>query len=326
MIQNPLKRKIQPTNVNHNDADPDGEGIVQVSTRLLIELHRDAKRLPLKAANIKSRQSGQYQSPFKGRGMEFDESRLYQPGDDVRALDWRVTARTGQAHTKLFREERERSVLVWVDYRKSMFFATRGVFKSVVATKAAALIAWSATHHGDRIGGLIFSENQHDELRPLRGKKPALHLIQKLSSHSAWDRNISQYESDSEIPLQALIRLRRVAKPGSLICLITDFRNLDSAAESQLRLLRRHNDVILLQIGDPLEMELPPPGVYRISDGTSETQINTFDKKFRDDFIKECSQHQAYIKKLCQRLGIYYLYCSTEDDLTSTLAHGLGLR
>ena len=128
-----------------------GDGFVRVSTKSLIELRRQAEQVPLNAIKIMAPQSGAYLSPFKGRGMDFEESRMYQPGDDIRNMDWRVTARTGAPHTKVFRDERERSVLMWVDYRRPMFFATQGAFKSVLAARAAALLSWSAIQHGDRL-------------------------------------------------------------------------------------------------------------------------------------------------------------------------------
>jgi uncharacterized protein (DUF58 family) len=146
------------------DATPvDGDNLVCVSPATLIALRGAGEGLSLKASRIAARQSGNYLSRFKGRGMEFDEARQYQPGDDVRTLDWRVTARTGKPHTKLFREERERAVLAWVDMRPTMFFATRGAFKSVIAARAAALIAWSTNQQGDRLGSLVFNADNHHE-------------------------------------------------------------------------------------------------------------------------------------------------------------------
>ena len=167
------------------------DGLIHVSTQHLIQLRHAAQSLPLKTAKVRALQTGQYYSPFRGRGMEFDEVRLYQPGDDVRTLDWRVTARTGKAHTKLFREERERAVYVWVDFRNPMFFATRGVFKSVMAAKIAALLSWSAHHQRDRVGGLLFSDDQHYELRPRGGKSSVLHLSQLLSQMTLRDSDSS---------------------------------------------------------------------------------------------------------------------------------------
>ncbi|MDH5485082.1 MAG: DUF58 domain-containing protein, partial [Gammaproteobacteria bacterium] len=136
------------------------DDVTRVRQSTLIGLYRDAQKLPLKPSKIRAHMAGSFLSAFKGRGMEFDESRPYQPGDDIRALDWKVIARTSKPFTKVFREERERPVLLMVDYRRPMFFGTRNAFKSVLAAKAAALLAWSCAQHGDRLGGLIFSEQE----------------------------------------------------------------------------------------------------------------------------------------------------------------------
>ncbi|HEY6130551.1 MAG TPA: DUF58 domain-containing protein, partial [Halioglobus sp.] len=112
--------------------------------------------------------AGPIKSNFRGRGIDFEEVRSYQPGDDIRTIDWRVTARTGSAHTKLFREERERPVMVVIDQRGSMFFGSTHCFKSVLAAQLASLLAWSALHGGDRVGGLVFNDEGHQEIRPRR--------------------------------------------------------------------------------------------------------------------------------------------------------------
>ena len=303
----------------------DGDGLVRVSTKSLIDLRRQADLLPLNAIKIMAPQSGAYLSPFKGRGMDFEESRIYQAGDDIRNMDWRVTARTGAAHTKVFREERERAVLMWVDYRRPMFFATQGAFKSVLAARAAALLSWNAAQHGDRLGGLVFSEQQHEELRPQRGDKAVLHFIKKLANHPAWtEQENTPQQNNTAVP--SLIRLRRVAKPGSLIFLFSDFHNLGPQAESHLIQLSRHNDVIMLFFHDPLESHLPPRGLYQISDGRQTMALNTADANIRTTHRKNFQQHQDYLKTLCRRYGLFFLSCATNAPLQQTLQHGLRLK
>ena len=159
----------------HEDASP-----VSVSQAGLIRLSGPARAIALDVLRVNSLQTGAYVSHFRGRGMEFDESRPYQPGDDPRSIDWRVTARSTTAYTKLFREERERPVLVVVDLRSTMHFATQGCFKSVNASRAAALLAWSAHHRGDRLGGLIFGDTTHRELKPRMGRLAALRFVHEL--------------------------------------------------------------------------------------------------------------------------------------------------
>lgn len=151
--------------------------LVSTNLKMLINLAKPAANLKLFRSGIRAQQSGGYLSRTKGRGMEFDEVRPYQPGDDIRSIDWRVTARTDKTHTKLFREERERPVFISVDYRASMQFATRGVFKAVQAAKLAALLAWVAQRQGDRIGGQIFTDNSCRELKPQSGKQAVLHFL-----------------------------------------------------------------------------------------------------------------------------------------------------
>ena len=138
---------------------------VQVTLADLVRLRPAGESLKLTAPRIRVATEGGHVSPYKGRGVEFDESRPYQPGDDLRTMDWRVTARTGKPHTKVFREERNRPVFVWLDLRRPMLFATRGAYKGVRAAEVAALVAWSAVANGDRLGGLVFSETEHHERR-----------------------------------------------------------------------------------------------------------------------------------------------------------------
>ena len=146
---------------------------VRVALADLLRLRAAGEAVRLTAPRVRVAASGGHLSPYKGRGVEFDESRLYQPGDDLRTIDWRVTARTGKPHTKVFREERNRPVFVWLDLRRPMLFATRGAYKGVRAAEIAALIAWSAVANGDRLGGLVFTETEHHELRPALGMRAA---------------------------------------------------------------------------------------------------------------------------------------------------------
>ncbi|ALP52722.1 hypothetical protein Tel_05910 [Candidatus Tenderia electrophaga] len=296
-----------------------GDNLVRVSSEALIALRGAGEKLSLKTLRIKAQQSGGYLSRFKGRGMEFDEARLYQPGDDVRNVDWRVTARSGTLHTKLFREERERAVLAWVDMRPTMFFATRGAFKSVIAARAAALIAWSANRQGDRLGGLVFTADVHHELRPKRGKSAVLNLLRQLSQTSRWQSRYNETEPDAD---KALARLRRVAKPGSLIFLLSDFRKLGAQAESHLAQLARHNDVVLFHIYDPLEAELPRHGIYRVAWGERSSRFSGDDKTTQRQHREHFREHSAMLKQLCRFPGIHYLSCATDADLVATLQYG----
>ena len=295
---------------------------VQISVPALVRLSRFAASLPLRTGQIRARQSGDYQSPFRGRGMEFDESRLYQAGDDIRNIDWRVTARTGKTHTKLYREERERPIFLMVDLRAPMFFATRGKYKSVLAARLASLLAWSAVHHGDRVGGVVFSEQVHHELKPQRGKSAALRLINQLVHHPAWSQQTMPL-IDHEAGGRALLHLRRVARPGSLIFLLSDFRYMDQKAESQLLQLGRHNDVVMIFIHDVLEKSLPPAGRYRISNGRNELMVDTASKKRVQRYQQQFEQHSERLQQLSRQHKMYLLSCTTQDDPLAVLQSAL---
>jgi len=318
-----LRRRKNATTPAAVDRD---DGIVRVSLSSLLALHRGAEAISLRPRQVRALSSGGYLSPFKGRGMEFDEVRPYVQGDDVRSIDWRVTARSGRPHTKLFREERERPVLLWIDLRATMMFATRGAYKAVRAAQTAALLGWHTQHRGDRLGALLFDEQNHLELRPRRGQQPLVHLLRQLSAHPAWERRAPPSDSESSANLlnQALMRLRRVAQPGSQLILLSDFNGLNTQAASHLSLLARHNELLLIDIHDPLEAELPPPGRYRLSDGRRFLGLETADMTLRTRYREHFEAHQAALQQLCRRNGIARLPLSSATDPLFVLQRTLG--
>jgi uncharacterized protein (DUF58 family) len=306
----------------HADASP-----VSVSQAGLIRLNGPARVIALDVLRINSLQTGAYVSHFRGRGMEFDESRPYQPGDDPRNIDWRVTARSTQAYTKLFREERERPVLVVVDLRSNMHFATQGSFKSVIASRAAALISWAAQHRGDRLGGLIFGDSTHRELKPKLGRQAALRYVHELVNHPDWQRSAEGPAKDEEPPLtRAMAVLRRVARPGSLVVVISDFVGFSRAAQAYLTGVARHNEVLAIFISDPLEHELPPPGRYRLVSNDVELAIDTYARTARRDYEHAFKERQHSLEKFCQRYGIHLMSISTEEDPVVSMQTALGKR
>ena len=306
----------------HADASP-----VSVSQAGLIRLNGPARAIALDVLRINSLQTGAYVSHFRGRGMEFDESRPYQPGDDPRNIDWRVTARSTQAYTKLFREERERPVLVVVDLRNNMHFATQGSFKSVIASRAAALISWAAQHRGDRLGGLIFGDSTHRELKPKLGRQAALRYVHELVNHPDWQRSAEGPANDEEPPLtRAMAVLRRVARPGSLVVVISDFVGFSRAAQAYLTGVARHNEVLAIFISDPLEHELPPPGRYRLVSNDVELAIDTYARTARRDYEHAFKERQHSLEKFCQRYGIHLMSISTEEDPVVSMQTALGKR
>lgn len=281
---------------------------VRPSLDELIRLSQPAAGLSLARPTVRALQSGQYLSRFKGRGMEFDETRPYTQGDDARNLDWRVTARTGKPHTKLFREERERPVFLTVDYRAAMFFATRGMFKSALAARLAALIAWSARRHGDRIGGQIFSEGEATEFKPEHGHKAVLRLLKALV-----DRSAPAGEGHPETVLEeVLVRLPRHAKPGSLAFVFSDFRHLNAAGEAALGRLARHCDGVLVLIFDPLEERLPL-GRHRYGSGGRDLVVDA-DRQTAAEHARRFRDRYERVQKLANRHGLRFVSCATTDD------------
>ncbi len=280
----------------------------------LIALRYPARKLNLGyRSRALSALAGPNKSNFRGRGIDFEEVRSYQPGDDIRTIDWRVTARTGAAHTKLFREERERPVLLVVDQRNSMFFGSRHCFKSVLAGQLASLLAWSALDRGDRVGGLVFNDDSHRELRPRRSRKNVLTLLSEITRYNAALPCDSAATESSFATM--LGNLRRIARPGSSLFLISDFRGAGSTRASEhLFELAKHTELTAIACEDPLESELPRAGSYTVTDGEKRSQLHTADKQLRQEYAV---QHRAYRDGLAHQLmslGVPLLNASTQES------------
>jgi len=307
-----MLRFIQP----HPTSPPvRADGVARVSLSDLVDLNQAAAGLRFRHKGVRSAQGGNYLSSFKGRGMEFDETRPYTPGDDIRNLDWRVTARTGRTHTKLFREERERPVFIAVDGRAAMFFATRGVFKSVMAARLAALVAWSAAYHGDRVGGQIFAETGSRELKPEHGRRSVLRLLQMLVDMEPAARDSSRQDNSFD---EALARLFRHARPGSLVFVLSDFRHLTAAGEASLTRLSRHCDLALGFISDALERQFPESGRYRFADGERELLLDT-SPNLAAAHAGAFEQRRENIRTLARQHRMRFIPCATTDDPLSVL-------
>jgi uncharacterized protein (DUF58 family) len=301
------------------DAARELKSPVRVSLGDLVRLRPAGESLHLTAPRIRVAAEGGHVSPYKGRGVEFDESRPYQPGDDLRTIDWRVTARTGKPHTKVFREERNRPVFVWLDLRRPMLFATRGAFKGVRAAELAALVAWSAVGNGDRLGGLVFSETEHHELRPALGARSALRLLQTICTEAFWQPPPATAEAEADAG-RALKKLTRVARPGSLIFLLSDFRRLGPDAERDLHELAGHCDLLLVHVYDAIEAELPPPGRYRIESVGRSFTIETGNEAMRRRYHERFAERRHMLESLSRRPGIRLVECPTDAEPRSVLA------
>lgn len=292
---------------------------VTVSVAELIELKQLAHATYRGAPASQNHTSGNYQSLLKGRGMAFSEVRNYQAGDDIRHMEWRVTARTGRPHVKLYQEERERPILLIIDFNPSMYFGTRVAFKSVLAAKIAALIAWRAMLQKDKVGGLFFSSTQHHEFPPYARHA---HIMKMLATLAEYTQALPAFSSSPKYrPLSDVLnKVRRVNKPGSLIVLLSDFYAFDEQSYQHLALLRQHNDVIACHIQDPIELALPSsPGVYPITDGMNTLLLDN-DKTTQQAYQAYWSEKNQSLKKQLQRAGVADISFHGEKNLSQLLS------
>jgi uncharacterized protein (DUF58 family) len=255
---------------------------------------------------------GPNKSNFRGRGIDFEEVRRYQPGDDIRTIDWRVTARSGNAHTKLFQEERERPVLVVIDQRNSMFFGSSHCFKSVLSSQLGSLLAWSALDNGDRMGGLVFNDTQHREIRPKRSRKNVLALLSHIHDYNA---NLPlTVDHDESSFANMMHKLRRVAKPGSAVFIISDFHGAQhSAAQEHLFQLAQHTEITALACSDTLESQLPRSGLYAVTNGMQRSELQTSNKTLRSEYHQRFAQRHTELTASLQKLGVPTLQISTQE-------------
>lgn len=245
--------------------------------------------------------SGQHHSRAVSRGMEFEEVRLYQAGDDVRNIDWRVTARTQSTHTKCYRDEKEKPVITFVDQRRSTFFGSHYCFKSVYACYLSALINWSTLARGDRAGGLVLGSQNIHETRPARSNKAVNRWLQLLSNaNQEIDINSARAEPSFA---QGLKQLQHITHSGTECIIISDCYDLDIACEKILHQLSRAHSITLFWLIDPLEKELPSIENITLSDG-HEKQTFSIDKKSQKKQYQQFTNKQKMIESLCRRLSI----------------------
>ena len=302
---------------------------IRVSLGELIEMrHRVGEVQLFSTPARRSPLIGLHHSKLRGRGVDFDQVRAYQAGDDVRTIDWRVTARTQEPHTKLFHEERERPVFVVIEQSSRLFFGSALCLKSVLAAQAAALFGWAALNHNDRIGGLVFSDQEHHEIKPRRSKQSLLQLLNVLV-RSNQQLGCSDGRAPRETFSLALRRAREVLRPGSLVVILCDERALNDTAEQQLALLARHTDLILLPLNDPLDHALPSAGLLRFVEGEAELELDTQDEHLRNSYRELAEARRSRWQRLAQKLGVPLLPLSTRFELVEQLRdqlHPLGAR
>jgi uncharacterized protein (DUF58 family) len=285
----------------------DGDGRIRVSLAELIALRGRVARLRVPPQDSRATHVGAQSSRLYGRGMDYAESRAYQPGDDVRRMDWRLTARLGRLHTKLFQEEREGQLLILLDQHPSMRFGTRVRFKSVQAARAAALAAWYAVKAGERVGLMAFGENHYLQ-RPRGGVRGALDVCGMLVKCDATASGQSQPLS------QALRQVIKLQHGANRVLLISDGQSCDDAARDRLLELMRHTAVRLLIVADALELQPMPAGSYPIEHHGERRQLVLQSQAQREAFQHSLGEGQARLVATATSLGVPHRVIDTAAD------------
>jgi len=294
----------------------------RISLQALIRLQADARALKLPSARpARARQAGLQHSSQRGRGMAFAEVRLYQPGDDIRSIDWRVTARRQAPHTKLYEEERERPVLLICDLGPTLFFASTGAFKQVRCAQLAAVLAWLALSVGDQVGGIVFNGNTLTVQRPARRKKSVLRLLDTLASQQRTSLDGSASETTLDT---ALAEARRVAHTGSRIFVISDFLGISRNTTSLLGALARHNSVSALRVVDPLEQELPQSGRFAVAGAEGPVWFDASNRSFQQAWREKINRHETALEECFRLSGVQATDVSTREAPAASLKSILG--
>ncbi|MEK6645177.1 MAG: DUF58 domain-containing protein [Candidatus Firestonebacteria bacterium] len=276
------------------------------------EILKQVRRIEIRTSKlVNDIFSGQYESIFKGRGMEFSEVREYQPGDDVRTIDWNVTARYGKPYIKKFVEERELTVMLVVDMSLSGKFATYGRFKSEIITEISALLAFSAIKNNDKVGLILFTEEVEKFIPPKKGRSHILRLIREIlyfqPKHTG--TNIAK----------SLEYLNEVAKRKNVVFIISDF--LNPGYERPLHITNRRHDIVAIDISDPREKKIPNIGIVELEDTeTGETKlIDTSESKFRETFEKQTKELEDYKKHFFNSINVDRVKISTDKPYIKPL-------
>ncbi len=271
-----------------------------------------ARKIEIKTRGLSRRIfAGEYHSAFKGRGMSFSEVREYQYGDDVRNIDWNVTARSGHPHVKVFEEERELTMLLLVDTSQSVFFGASGQMKHELIAELCAVLAFSAANNNDKVGLLLFSDRIEGYLPPQKGRNHILQIIQTLVNVRPTGR-----ATNLKLALEYFLQL---VKRRSICFLLSDFWGQDY--EQPLRIAARRHDLIALHVHDSLEASLPDIGLVCMRDAETGQQVwvDTADVATRNAFYQRFEQHRQYCRHFFPRQGADYLGVRTGEDYAPAL-------
>ncbi|MEM1347953.1 MAG: DUF58 domain-containing protein [Myxococcota bacterium] len=283
------------------------------------DLIKHVKRLEIIAKRaVHDQLAGQYQSVFKGRGMDFVDVRPYQPGDDIRVIDWNVSARTDELHIKQFVEERELTVFLLVDASGSQLFGTQNQRKQEAAAELGALLAFSAISNNDRVGLMTFTDRVETFIPPKKGRKHVLRVITEILDQSPDGRG-----TDIHTALEYLARIQR---KKAVVFLLSDF--LDDSFERALHIATKRHELVPVVITDPMEEQLPNLGLVRIEDPESGEvfTVDTTSRKIRRAFEEAARGKREAREKLFRRLKIDFVNVRTDADHIAPLIKYFRLR
>ena len=298
--------------MNKSSLDPDAG--VRVALDELLALSAQVRGSSLaEVRRSAAARTGLHASRWRGRGVDFRESRIYQAGDDIRHMDWRVTARSGRPHTKLFEEEREHGLLLLIDFNSSMRFGTRVRFKSVQAARIASLLAWMASASGDRVGAIGFGGGIQHEVKPAGGHRGVLQVLRALRD---WDHAAGPQQ---ESLASALDRARRLLRPGTRLILISDGFSADDGAWPLLGRCAGRHELGCVLVSDALEHGPPPPGRYAISNNGERQTLDFSDKALRKQWPRTFDKVRDRVRGEFTRLGARVVEIATDDDARRAL-------
>lgn len=262
---------------------------------------------------VSSAQTGNRLSIARGRGMDFEEVRRYQPGDDIRLIHWPLTARLGKPYTKIYKEERERAVYLLVDQSHSMQFGTRVCFKSVLAAKIAAIFGWAALNHHEQIGGVVFNDNSAEFIKPKLSRKSMLDLFNLITN----DQGLKQHNGGMN---NALKLVYKKLQSGSIVIVISDYFTMDQETQTYLRLIGQKSELINVLVYDPLEASLPASGGHYSFTDNGKLQLDiSANTKTCKLYSTPFENRLAGIKQPGQQL----LQIATNDDLVQKINYGV---
>ena len=293
---------------------------VHADLRVLRKLEFKAKGFSfLPRQPVHSILAGRHASRLRGRGLNFEEMRRYLPGDDIRTMDWKVTARTRQPYVRVYTEERDRPCLLLVDQRRGMFFGSRRMMKSVAAAELAAIAAWRVFHAGDRVGAIVFNDEDMTVIPPHRSRHQVIRILKAVVEMNHRLGTAEGGPSNPEMLTRALERAGRVAHHDHLLCGIAGGGGADEETVRVATRVARHNDLIMAVVYDPMEEELPPASRLVVADGELQLEVDGQDRGLREKFRDQFRDRLDWMRRVTRQRETPLLPISTHEEVAVQL-------